>query len=392
MKSSKQPNSPRPETPARISLLSMRGMDPVRSRCLRFEFEDIVKCVDGIELVTPPAPAIRSRRFRRLALAAGMVRQRFPGSLGSMQASGTCHREAVIVTIESLSDLESLPPASRLRQRAHTAVCYIDELFTKGFRQRTGEIRLLRQFDRIFLGCAGSVEEVADVTGRPCSYLAPSVDALALCPYPETPVRAIDVYWMGRRAQGMHQALVEMAENRGWWYLFDTTSGRHTAPDHRAHRRQLSEFMRRARYFVVTAGKSTLPEETGGQEEVGFRYFEGAAAGAVLIGQRPHTAAFERVFGWPDSVIEIPLSSRDLEHHLQPLEEDPARTEAIRRRNVAQALRRHDHVYRWSELLTTLGLPLTPAIEERVRLLRARADSVLDTKSDFAGQKTAFRQ
>lgn len=370
----------------------MRGIDPVRSRCLRFEFEDTVRLVDGVELVIPPAPAIRSRRIHRLALAAGIISQRLPEIPGPVLASGRFHREAVVATVESLSDLESLPSASRLRKRAHAVVCYIDELFRKGFRKRTGEIRLLRQFDHIFLGCAGSVEEVAEVTRRPCSYLPPSVDALSLCPYPDNRARVIDVYWMGRRARGMHEYLMKLAESKGWWYLFDTTSGRHTVPDHQDHRRQLAALMRRSRYFVVTAGKSTLPEETGGQEEVGFRYFEGAAAGAILIGERPHTETFERIFGWPDSVIEIPFTSHDVGRYLGPLEEDLDRTEAIRRRNVAEALLRHDHVYRWAELLTTLRLPSTPAIEERKQLLRAKADAILKSRSDESSQNTAFRQ
>jgi hypothetical protein len=255
-----------------------------------------------------------------------------------------------------------MQPFSWLLRRARISVCLVDELWKKGFRQRTGEIPILRLFDRVFVSTAGSVEEVAEVTGRPCSYLAPSVDALALCPYPRPARRVIDVYSMGRRSPDTHGALLEFAERNGWFYLYDTVGG---VTRHREHRRHLASILRRTRYLLAYPGKMDVPGQTGGQQEIGFRYFEGAAAGTLLVGEAPSTPWFEKLFGWPDSTIHLPYGATDVSSCLLTFDSDPERAERVRRTNVAQSLLRHDHVYRWSQVLQHVGLPETPSMEAR---------------------------
>jgi hypothetical protein len=147
-------------------------------------------------------------------------------------------------------------------------------------------------------------------------------------------------------------------------------------PDHREHRRLLGDLLKRARYFLTYPGKVDASSQTGGQQEIGFRYFEGAAAGAVLVGEAPANPWFEKLFGWTDAVIHLPYGSADPAAALSPLESDPARRERIRRRNVLESLRRHDHVYRWAEVLRLAGLAETPAMLDRRHALTELARSL----------------
>jgi hypothetical protein len=61
---------------------------------------------------------------------------------------------------------------------------------------------------------------------------------------------------------------------------------------------------------------------------------------------------------------------------VEKLEADPERVEQIRRRNVVNALRRHDCVYRWAEVLAAVGLGETPALAERRRQLAELAIAI----------------
>jgi len=54
-----------------------------------------------------------------------------------------------------------------------------------------------------------------------------------------------------------------------------------------------------------------VPEETHGQIEIGFRYYEGSAAGTVMIGQAPDVSVPE-MFDWPDAVVQVRPDGSDV--------------------------------------------------------------------------------
>jgi len=49
----------------------------------------------------------------------------------------------------------------------------------------------------------------------------------------------------------------------------------------------MANMAKRRRYFIVSPGKFDRPSETGGQSEFGYRHFEAAAPGAIMLGMRP---------------------------------------------------------------------------------------------------------
>jgi hypothetical protein len=284
--------------------------------------------------------------------------------------------DLLFVSCQNPADLYHLGPLGPWRDRCRKLVVYVDELWAHTIPARPGEMAMLAQFDHIVCGQEHSVGPLARATGVPAAYVAYGVDALRFAPVPVAPPRTIDVFNMGRRSPVMHAAFRRLAATRGWFYVHDTVDGRAVVHDPREHRLQLAGFIQRARYFVTNGPKVTAPEETGGQQEVGFRFYEGAMAGAVLVGEPPRCPSFDEHFGWEDAVIHMPYGTDEPEAILDALDGDPARVAAIRRRNVAESLRRHDWGRRWARILELVGLRPTEALGDRQARLDALAAAV----------------
>src|SRR4029079_5540706 len=97
----------------------------------------------------------------------------------------------------------------------------------------------------------------------------------------------------------------------------------------RAHRLWLSICLRRSRYYVANRARVNEPESARGNEEVSGRFYEGLAAGAVLVGEPPRSDEFRLAFDWPDAVIHLPFDSPDVGDVLARLDSDLARMDRI---------------------------------------------------------------
>jgi hypothetical protein len=166
-----------------------------------------------------------------------------------------------------------------------------------------------------------------------------------------------------------------MAAGSGLFYLHDTVAGDRplNSPE---HRNLFAQIAKRSRYFIVNPGLIDRPEIRGDQIEIGNRYFEGAASGTIMVGERPWTKAFEQLFDWPDAVVDLPYDSPGIDKIIHQLNHDPERQHLIRRNNVVNALTRHDWVYRWEAILQHLGREPLPQLYDRKRRLKKIADAV----------------
>ena len=383
--SSKAPNP-------RVLCVSNRDIAPVISRCGLYEFEDLIGAMDAADVIAPadtPDPAragaplqnvvrtlqrLAAKTFRRLSVKLeGMAPltglRRLPSGLARSY-------ELLFVCGQSAQDLYNVGPCAMWRSTARVSVCYIDELYPSDVAALGSLLEVLKGFDHILVSVRDTVKPLASATGRPCHYLAPSTDTLKFCPYPGAPKRVIDFYAMGSsRPPETHEALLRMADAGDWYYMYDSVLNCRVT-SHAEHRSRLADMMKRSRFFLVTAVRSYDRERTGGQQELGLRYFEGAASGAVLIGDAPCNASFNEAFGWHDSVIPLSFDSVDIADVLGELEADPSRLERISKTNVVNSLRRHDHVYRWGQILAIASLKETREMEARRRELEELAASV----------------
>ncbi len=238
-----------------------------------------------------------------------------------------------------------------------------------------GHLKLLSQFDYVLLNCIGSIPKVQKEINRPCSYIPPGVDMFRFCPYPNPPVRSVDVYSLGRKSQVTHKALLDLAQKKHFFYIYDTVPCMKTFYP-RQHRDLIANIAKRSRYFVANTAKINRQCETHGQIEVGFRFFEGAAAGTVMFGVPPENEAFREYFDWPDAVINVPFDSPNIADILAELDSQPERLEKIRKNNIVQSLLRHDWVYRWKSILKMSGLDPRPALVAREKRLKELANVI----------------
>ncbi|MBF2002655.1 MAG: glycosyltransferase [Synechococcales cyanobacterium M58_A2018_015] len=375
---------------SRVLILSNRGLEHhVADSCL-YEFEDIIAEVDCADFFIPTQSYDRSRKvfngIQKITRSRSLARVLSPDPNAT-----TLDRDYDLLFMIAASPSRIFPIRSlkNWRQRSQKAVCYLVEIWQELIEQRwQPHIELLREFDHIFVGVHHAVDLVAELTGRPCSYLPPGVDTVTFCPYPLLPRRHIDVAYIGRRSSVTHESLLSLAEAGRLHYFYDTAiSKTFFVPYPRQHRQLIANLLKRSRYFVTNHANANQPEKTGGKQEIGYRFMEGAAAGTVMIGNPPDTAVFRHYFDWDDAVIKIPFDVPEIGDILSKLDSQPERLERIRRTNVVNALRRHDWLHRWQTILAHVGMDCSPEASARAvaldTLLQAAIGHPPDARQDL---------
>lgn len=364
---------------ARVCVYSQRNLQQLLSACPEYEFEDILCELDYVDVLSPQP----SRLFeigRRLADQLSRRAAVVSFNPGARKIRLDRNYDLFLAKFMLQRDLLSLNAVKDWRKHCRIAVCWLAEAWVSDLTRWKGYAKILSQFDYVILSCRESIQPIQDMVNKPCFYLPTGVDAIRFCPYPNPPLRSVDVYSIGRQLQVTHNALLKMAEQKKIFYIYDTIIRKET-DNHEEHRNLISNIAKRSRYFLVNPAKIDRYFETGKQSEIGYRYFEGTAAGTILIGEHPQTKAFEEYFGWPDSVIRIPIDTPDIAKILGELDSQPERIAEARKNNIVQSLLRHDWAYRWSAILKIAGLNPGPALKNRLEYLKNLAENI---KSDSA--------
>jgi len=367
---------------------SSRNISRRAYQCTLYEAQDVLLDTDDVELIGPkPGWGFEfKRRWQKRLLYRDVTRRLIFQNPGLRRISLNREYDLFIVVCQNYWDLQYINAIDGWKDHCKTTVCWLDELWVADLPQFKYWLHVLKQFDHVFVGYKETAVQLSRVLDKTCHWLPGGVDTIRFSPYPNPPTRSIDVYSIGRRWSGVHQALLQAALRKEIFYIYDTFPGvADLEPyDYQQHRDLYASVAKRSRYYVVAPAKMNVPEETQGQIEAGFRYFEGAAAGTVMIGQRADCDAFREMFDWPDVVIEIQPDGSDAEAVLSSLRMEPERVCAISRRNAAQALLRHDWAYRWEKILRTAGIELSPGIVTRQRYLKGLADVAIDAAESKA--------
>jgi hypothetical protein len=359
-------------------LFSQRRIANLVAYCLAYEFEDAFAAVTGAQRIdATDLPALefsrRAYKFARLTSGSPRLARRlapYPRSKVVLERDF----ELFFPVFSHSYELYSLATIPNWRQRCRKAACFITEVWSDLLPEYL--LELLSAFDHVFLGHRHSVQDVARITGRPCTYLPLAVDVPLFTPASLDRSRPIDVCNIGRRSPVTHQALLEEAEREQIFYYYDTVAASGADLKHRTfrvespheHRRMLATILKHSRYYFANRSYINKPEFTAGREEISSRFYEGAAAGTVMIGEAPRTEEFKRQFDWPDAVIHVPFDTPDIGRILVELNSDPERLRAVRGNNVREAALRHDWLHRMLVIFDTLGL--TPTDGMRARALR----------------------
>ncbi len=359
----------------RVGLFSVRHLEHHVSRSSLYEFEDVIMASEAVEAIDPkPLPAPNSwirRRLKREALR--WLRSDLMPRSFMQPVTLAGHYDLLVAILQKEEDARYLHQIPNWRRHCSIAACWLDEIWASKIEKYPKQLELLQGFDYIFVGFESTVPILTQRTGARCIHLAPASDCLRFCPYPNAPARSIDVYSMGRRAPRTHRMLLDLARTGQIFYLYDTAPlGPVGEP--MEHRRLLASLVQRSNFFLVAPAKINEPTQTFGQTEVGTRYYEGAAGGAILVGERPSLPAFDRDFDWPDAVVRLPFDSEDMS--VFDIIKDTDRVRAIQRANVVNCLRRHDWAHRWRDMLTALGLSVSPQTNDRILQMDELADEI----------------
>ena len=350
----------------RILVFSQRNLAQIQPfRCAHFGFEDVISEIDSVDLLAPRFSNTTARYNRAKQLAYKTPIRLNPGIPISPIRSDY---DLFFAICGNPTDLLSIHTLGDWRKRCKKAVCLIDELWVTQMDNYDRYLRMLEEFDVVVLYYSQSVDPLNKRIGAKSIFLPPAVDALRFCPYPEFTPRSIDVYSVGRRSAITHEALLKMVERDNIFYLYDTTSADRVLHPIE-HRTLVGNILKRSRYYIVNPGLIDRPDVRGNQIEIGNRYFEGVAAGAILVGQRPDNGEFENFFDWPDALVDLPYDSPYFAEAIEEIEADPEREHTIRQTNVRQSLLQHDWLYRWEAILKAVGMnPLSKLNTRKGRL------------------------
>ena len=313
---------------------SQRRIADLVAYCLAYEFEDTFAAVTAsqrIDVTDRPGLEFSRRAYKLASLVSGS--SEFARRLGPAPRSKiVLDRDFGLFfpIFNNSYELYSLATIPNWRQRCRKAACFITEVWPDWLHDYL--IEPLSAFDHIFIGCRNSVQDVARITGRPCTYLPLAVDVLRFAPASIDQPRPIEVCNIGRRSPVTHQALLDLAERRqDFYYYYDTVAASGANLKDRTfrvenpheHRGMLATTLKRSCYYIANRSYANRPEFTTVRDETSARFYEGAAAGTVMIGEAPRTEEFARQFDWPDAVIHMPFDSPDIGRYLSRVEWRP---------------------------------------------------------------------
>ncbi|NMG06801.1 glycosyltransferase [Brasilonema sp. UFV-L1] len=363
----------------RILVISMRGFRFEAYRSAEYEFEDTLCTFDYADIFTPvlASDACTKLNKKLLNYAATAFDQGKLYRSGCIPSIVDKEYDLLFFICQQFWDIACLNSIKGWREKCRKAVLWIDEIWKKEIGEQKTRLclKLAKDFDYIYTTQSSSVHAIANVVQRPCFSLPYAVDTIKFCPYPQPPERCIDIYSIGRRSPIVHKALLEVAEQKNLLYLFDSLKGLQMM-NYKQHRTLYSNLVKRSRYFIANKAKFDAIDQTGGQDELGSRFFEGAAGGAVMIGTPPVCEAYTTYFNWSDAVIEIPYDATNVADIITEFDAQPDYLNKIRQDNVINSLLRHDWVYRWEKILEKVGLESTPEMLSRKAHLANLADKI----------------
>ncbi|MEB3179450.1 MAG: glycosyltransferase family 1 protein, partial [Nostocaceae cyanobacterium] len=305
---------------SRILILSLRNIKFHVSRCSLYEFEDAISNFDLVDMLTPSLSPDLFKITNYLATHTVKLLDLHQFINPLMQNIRVNKKyDLLFVFCQYPSDILAINAINNWRKICKKAVCLIDEIWLEEIEQWKNHLRILNNFDVVFLGQFSCFNQYAEFIKAPCYFMPNSVDALKFFPYPVQPERSVDVYNIGRRSPVTHQGLLDMAEKQNFFYVYDTLKSLYALNAHE-HRQMYINLLKRSRYFIANKPKIEKAYNTGGKDDLSLRLFEGAAAGTVILGVPPEGEAFTTTFNWEDAVIPMPYDVPNIAEFIAELD------------------------------------------------------------------------
>jgi hypothetical protein len=152
--------------------------------------------------------------------------------------------------------------------------------------------------------------------------------------YPRKDAKPNFAFYMGRRHEPLHEALLKYCEARGLKYLYS---------DKFMFGEEVGRAAASAQYFVVSPREVIDPKTKTAFSPLPMRYFEGLGAGARLLGTLPGSGEYEALLP-TDALCEVSLDGSDLAERLDRDRQNPDNHQ--RAAEAAAALVHEHHSWR----------------------------------------------
>lgn len=367
---------------ARICMPTTRTFSRKVFECGLYEAEDVLCDVDDVDLIGLEAtPNFRTReRWLNRLIFRDASHRAYRLNPGLKPKRLERDYDLFVTFCPSYEELLYVNAIENWKDRCRVSACWIDEIWTASLQKYRHWLPMFQRFDHVLVTHRETASVLSTALGRKVTWLPAAVDTLRFTPYASPPLapRSIDAYSIGRRREGIHDALVRRSRTTPFYYVYDTfRASVADVYDVAAHRDVFANAAKRSRYFVVAPPKFDSQHETAGQVEVGYRYFEGAAAGCVLIGERADSPAFRQLFPWDEVVIDLAPDGSDVDRVLSELASEPERLDCMALRNATTSLLAHDWGYRWRAVVEFAGLPISDKMLAREARLSERAAAAI---------------
>ena len=361
-----------------VLLLSVRSFRHQAANGSLYEFEDVIASFCDTTICCPVNEMAGRRKIYRSAKYLGLS-DRFADCVSSMAHLDKLetHHNLILVVLDNPWQMHLLNQIKGWRDHPAKKVCYVSECWPR----ELSEWRLMKEpfsnFDHIFLGLASSVPVLASQIDTPCSYLPCGVNTRTFVDVHTPASRVIDVSYIGRRENALHDELKRFADTDKLFYLFDTAKSQKLFVDDPAeHRKMYASMLKRTRVSLALPAKSNLVKQTGGIEEIATRFFEFAAAGVVIVGRAPDSNSFRELFDWKDAVVSISDGYQSAPKVIRRILHDQQYAQTISKRNIIHSLRNNDWIYRFMEVVAATGFAPNHRMLARVSELEQHAMSL----------------
>jgi hypothetical protein len=151
--------------------------------------------------------------------------------------------------------------------------------------------------------------------------------------YPRKEGKSNFVFYMGRRHEPLHQALLKYCEARNLKYFYT---------DKFLFGEELGWAASSAQYFVASPREVIDPKTKTAYSPLSPRYFEGLLAGTRLLGTIPASGEYNALLP-TDALCEVSLDGSDLAERLDQDRQNPDNQRAV---DAAATLAREHHSWR----------------------------------------------
>jgi hypothetical protein len=224
----------------------------------------------------------------------------------------------------------------------------------------------LPKLDHLFVITPSLAEEVQQIYSINTSFLPLAANTFSMPEYQSK--RSVDILSYGRIDKQVHDQLQHFNQQASQRLYVHSTFAGAEVYSVRDHIVLLNRLLERSKISLCFEGGYLARFQ--GRSPLLYRWFEGWAAGCVIVGRKPLDKGVETLMGWQDSTIAIPENPHEVIPFFEALLDDEARLKEISWRNYVECRLRHDWRYRLQDLFTKLRLPIPDRLTEQIAQLQ----------------------